>query len=176
MDAKGGMLVIRGAYLTSKDDLTDVIALRRAVFVDEQGYSPESEPDQHDGMAMYALVFEDGAPVATGRLYVEGGLRIGRVCVKAEWRGRGVGDFVMRMLLYRAQELNAGSVTLSAQVECVSFYERYGFEPYGEVVYDEGRPHRMMRVMGDKINLEGACGGHNACSGCDGDCGACENG
>ncbi len=171
------MLVIRGVYLTSKDDLTDVIALRRAVFCDEQGYSPESEPDQCDEMAMYALVFDEGAPVGTGRLYVEEDrLSIGRVCVKKEWRGRGIGDFVMRMLLYRAQELNAGSVSLSAQLGRVGFYERYGFAPYGEIVFDEGQPHRLMRVAGDGINLEGACGGHGRCDGCDGDCGGCENG
>jgi predicted GNAT family N-acyltransferase len=170
--------MIRGVYLTSKDDLSEVIALRREVFVCEQGYSPESEPDRCDEMAMYALVYgDDGAPIATGRLYVdEDRLAIGRVCVKREWRGKGVGDFAMRMLLSRARELNAGSVTLSAQIDRVGFYERYGFEPYGEIVYDEGRPHRMMRVMGDKINLEGACGGQKACDGCAGDCGACENG
>lgn len=170
--------MIRGVYLTSKDDLTDVIALRRAVFVDEQGYSLTSEPDRYDEMAMYALVYDDiGAPIATGRLYVEDDrLAIGRVCVKKEWRGKSVGDFAMRMLLYRAREMNAGSITLSAQVRCVAFYQRYGFEPYGEIVYDEGRPHRMMRVSGDKINLEGSCGGHKTCDGCGGDCEACENG
>jgi len=169
--------MIRGVYLTSKDDLKDVIALRREVFVDEQGYSPESEPDAGDEMAMYALVFDDGAPVATGRLYVgDDRLTIGRVCVKRDRRGKGVGDFVMRMLLSRARELNAGSVSLSAQIGRVGFYERYGFEPYGEVVFDEGRPHQLMRVAGDGINLEGACGGHSACDGCAGDCGACDNG
>ena len=64
--------------------------------------------------------------------------RIGRVCVKKEMRGMHIGDFVMRMLLYRAQQLHAGSVTLSAQADKLDFYRRYGFQPYGELVYDEG--------------------------------------
>ena len=170
--------MIRGIYLTSRDDLTDVIALRRAVFCEEQGYSLESEPDQYDQMAIYALVRNgDGAAIGTGRLYVEDDrLQIGRLCVKKGWRGKGVGDFAMRMLLYRAQELNAGSVTLCAQAHLVDFYGRYGFAPYGGIVYDEGQPHRMMRVMGDKINLEGSCGGRKGCAGCEENCGACENG
>lgn len=170
--------MIRGEYLTSKDDIKSVIALRRAIFCEEQGYSQASEPDQYDEMAIYALIHDDeGAPIATGRLYVEGDrLTIGRVCVKKQWRGKHIGDFVMRMLLYRAQDLHAGSVTLSAQTQCVGFYEKYGFVPFGAVVYDEGHPHRMMRVMGERINLECACDAHKACAGCEADCGACENG
>lgn len=169
--------MIRGRYLTSKDDITEVISLRRTVFVDEQGYSQESEPDAFDEMAVYALVYaEDGTPIATGRLFVEDNrLTIGRVCVLSAWRGMGVGDFVMRMLLYRAQELNAGSVTLSAQAHCVDFYKRYGFVPYGEAFYDEGQPHRMMRVAGERINIEGSCTGHS-CGGCEKDCEGCEHG
>ncbi len=171
------MHVIRGVYLTSKDDSTSVIAIRRAVFVDEQGFSSGSEPDAYDAMAMYALVYDDDTPVGTGRLIVKGDrLTIGRVCVLKDWRGKGIGDFIMRMLLNRAQELNAGSVVLSAQVERVGFYTRYGFVPYGDVIDDEGCPHRMMGVSGGQINLEGSCGGHKACANCEGDCEACENG
>lgn len=173
--------MIRGRFLTSKDDISQVIEVRRKVFCEEQGYSPESEPDGFDTMAVYALAFtEEGEPIGTGRLYLDDDrYHIGRVCVLAEHRGQYVGDLIMRMLLYRAQEWHAGSVTLSAQTGCVGFYRRYGFEPYGDLIYDEGRPHRMMRVEGDKIDLEGSCGGHKkaACAGCEGgDCSTCAAG
>ena len=37
-----------------------------------------------------------------------------------------------------------------------------------------GQPHRMMRVEGDKIDLEGTCGGHGKpCQGCEGNCENC---
>ena len=168
--------MIRGRFLTSRDDISQVIALRREVFCEEQGYSVDTEPDAHDDMAVYALAFDDeGRPLGTGRLYIaDDQFRIGRVCVKKEMRGMHIGDFVMRMLLYRAQQLHAGSVTLSAQADKLDFYRRYGFQPYEELVYDEGQPHRMMRVEGDKINLEGTCGGHGKpCQGCEGNCENC---
>ena len=65
--------MIRGKYLTSKDDIAPVLAVRNAVFVEEQGFSAEGERDAYDDMAIYALAFnEEGAPVSTGRLFGTG--------------------------------------------------------------------------------------------------------
>ena len=75
--------MIRGKYLTSKDDIAPVLAVRNAVFVEEQGFSAEGERDAYDDMAIYALAFnEEGAPVSTGRRFVDrdGQFTIGRVC------------------------------------------------------------------------------------------------
>ena len=95
--------MIRGKYLTSKDDIAPVLAVRNAVFVEEQGFSAEGERDAYDDMAIYALAFnEEGAPVSTGRLFVDrdGQFTIGRVCTLRAYRGQGYGDLIMRMLLY----------------------------------------------------------------------------
>ena len=107
--------MIRGKYLTSKDDIAPVLAVRNAVFVEEQGFSAEGERDAYDDMAIYALAFnEEGAPVSTGRLFVDrdGQFTIGRVCTLRAYRGQGYGDLIMRMLLYRAQELHAAGTYL----------------------------------------------------------------
>ena len=168
--------MIRGKFLTSRDDVSAVFELRRKVFCEEQGFSVEGEIDDGDKMAVYAIAYDDNdMPIATGRLCIrDDHFTVGRVCVLKPYRGMQVGDFIMRMLLYRAQDLNAGSVYLSAQYDKVDFYRRYGFEPYGEIVLDESYPHRMMKVDGDKINIEGTCGCHNkACEGCQGDCESC---
>jgi predicted GNAT family N-acyltransferase len=145
--------------------------------VDEQGFSPDLEIDEYDRMSVYALVMDDdGTPSATGRLYIDGEDRfsIGRVCVLKEQRGKYMGDLVMRMLLYRAQELNCASVTLSSQLPAVSFYTRYGFRPVGGLYDDEGVPHRRMVALRDEINLEGSCSKGGACGSCSGNCDACE--
>lgn len=169
--------MIRGKFLTSNNDISEVISLRRQVFVDEQGYSAESEPDAFDKMAIYALVLnDDGMPGATARLYIDDDrFHIGRVCTLKSERGKGLADLAMRMLLSRAQDMGAGAVYLSSQLPCVGFYARYGFEPYGDIVLDEGVPHRLMRVGGDKINLEGSCGGKKHCENCGGNCEGCKN-
>jgi predicted GNAT family N-acyltransferase len=168
--------MIRGKFLTSMDDITAIIELRRRVFCEELGLPVENEPDAHDSMSVYALVFDDeNSPIGTGRLYIDDDrITIGRVCVLKEWRGRQIGDFIMRMLLYRAQELNAGSVTLTARADKVNFYAKYGFEPVGDVVHIEGIAQRVMRVDGDKINIEGSCHCNNSCQGCEGNCEACQ--
>ena len=169
--------MIRGKFLLSGDPLCEyVYDIRRRVFVDEQGFSAELEIDEHDKMSVYALVMDDdGVPSATGRLYIDGEDRfaIGRVCVLKEQRGKYMGDLVMRMLLYRAQELNCASVTLSSQLPAVSFYTRYGFTPVGDIYLDEGAPHRRMVASKDEINLEGSCSKGGACGSCAGNCDAC---
>lgn len=168
--------MIRGKFLSSRDDIAPIIDLRRRVFCEELGFPAENEPDQYDAMSVYALVFnDDDSPIGTGRLYIENDrLTIGRVCVLKEWRNMKIGDFIMRMLLYRAQDLNAGSVTLTAKADKVGFYAKYGFEPVGDVVYYNGTAQRVMRVDGDKINIEGTCHCNDACAGCEGNCEDCE--
>ena len=95
--------MIRGKFLTSQEDVGAVMDIRRRVFVEEQGYSADTEIDGFDKMAVYALAFdENDRPAGTGRLIInnESRFQIGRVCVLKEARGRGLGDLVVRMLLY----------------------------------------------------------------------------
>ena len=169
--------MIRGKFLTSQDDAGAVMDIRRRVFVEEQGYSADTEIDGFDKMAVYALAFdENDRPAGTGRLIIndESRFQIGRVCVLKEARGQGLGDLVVRMLLYRALELGAGEIWLGAQLPAVGFYARYGFAPIGEIYDDEGVPHRWMRALAGEVDLEGSCGGHSRCAGCAGDCSTCE--
>ena len=169
--------MIRGKFLTSQDDTSAVMDIRRRVFVDEQGFSPDTEIDGYDKLAVYALAFdENDRPAGTGRLYIDdhSHFQIGRVCVLREARGQGLGDLIVRMLLYRALELGATAVYIGAQLPVVGFYARYGFKLFGELYDDEGVSHRMMKAEAEEINLEGSCGGARRCQGCAGDCSACK--
>ena len=74
--------MIRGKFLTSQDDVRAVMDIRRRVFVDEQGYSADTEIDGFDKMAVYALAFdENDQPAGTGRLVIndQSRFQIGRV-------------------------------------------------------------------------------------------------
>ena len=63
--------MIRGKFLTSQDDTSAVMDIRRRVFVDEQGYGADTEIDRFDQMAVYALAFdENDRPAGTGRLII----------------------------------------------------------------------------------------------------------
>lgn len=51
--------MIRGKFLTSQDDTRAVMDIRRRVFVEEQGFSPDTEIDEFDKLAVYALAYDE---------------------------------------------------------------------------------------------------------------------
>ena len=130
-------------------DIATCQALRRVVFIEEQGVSPQDEMDGRDGAARHLLARLDGAPIGTARLLTEGAVgKIGRVCVRAEARGKGVGVALIRAAveIFRS-EPGVQKVKLGAQTHAMGFYAALGFEAVGEVYQDAGIPHRDM-VLG----------------------------
>ena len=163
--------MVHGKYLTSAGDIAPILALRKEVFCDEQGYDLALERDKYDDMAFYALVFDENErPAATGRLFIDARDRfhIGRMCTRRDCRGQGYGDLAMRMLLDLALRMNAPYIVLDAQLPAMGFYARYGFKPYGGITLDEGVEHQPMRIESADIVLGGHCGGD--CSACAEDC------
>lgn len=127
-------------------ELSACHALRRTVFIDEQGVSEAEEMDDQDAGAIHLLARLDGRPVATARLIVKGDTaKIGRVCVLAEQRGTGLGAALMRAALdaLRARP-GVRRARLGSQVHAIGFYEKLGFVAEGPVYDDAGIPHRDM--------------------------------
>ncbi|WP_444452873.1 GNAT family N-acetyltransferase [Rhodobacter capsulatus] len=126
-------------------DLTAVHALRRAVFIEEQGVSEAEEWDDLDAQAIHLLALEGETPLGTARLFVEGATgKIGRVCVDRAARGTGLGKALIREGCTRLAALGCARVTLGAQVQAMPFYESLGFCVCGPVYDDAGIPHREM--------------------------------
>lgn len=129
------------------DDLATCHALRRAVFIDEQGIAEADEWDDLDGQAMHLLAYVDDTPLGTARLRrVDSEGRIGRVCVLGAARGTGLGAALVRFGTdwFRGQP-GVASVVLGAQCHALPFYEKLGFVAFGPVYDDAGIPHRDMR-------------------------------
>ena len=153
----------------------------RGTFYLSQGESPAFDfmlahliaaPDAHDRMAVYALVRdENDAPSGCGRLFLDedGRFTLDRVFVLPASRRQGLGDLLMRMLLFRAQELGAPEVRLASPPEAVAFFARYGLRPEG--VPENGL--RPMRALAGQIDIEGSCHHGKACASCGGDCASC---
>jgi ElaA protein len=131
------------------DDLEACLALRRTVFVEEQGVPEELERDDHDATALHLLATLDGRPVGTARLLVKGDTgKIGRVCVLPEARGAGVGAALIRAAVEDLRGLGLRQAKLGSQVHAIPFYERLGFTAEGPVYDDAGIPHRdMVRAL-----------------------------
>ncbi len=131
--------------IASTEDLQACYALRHTVFVVEQGYTAEGEVDSLDPLSHHLLAIEDGTPIATARIYFDGGnAKIGRVCVVAARRGIGLGADLINAAVALAGEKRADRATLGAQVHAIGFYEKLGFTPYDPPYDDEGEPHQMM--------------------------------
>ncbi|MEV6740535.1 GNAT family N-acetyltransferase [Streptomyces sp. NPDC051104] len=132
-------------------------AVRKEVFVGEQGVPEDIEYDAYDAAAVHVLaVREDGVPLGTGRLLhgeaaaaKNGGDAsvgsLGRLAVTREARGLGVGAALVRAIEDAARARGLTAVDLHAQTQALGFYERLGYAAYGPEFPDAGIPHRSMR-------------------------------
>lgn len=156
-------------WIHGSDDISLAKEVREQVFVQEQGFEAEKEFDTFDKGAWHVVAMEDETPIGTGRLYIDDGkFTLGRLCVLKEYRGMGIGDALIRLLMDRALEVGAPALFLSAQEPLKGMYEKYGFEQIGDA-YQEGQiPHVKMTVKADEEQFPGGCGGS-----CGGGCGGC---
>ena len=121
-------------------------AIRRTVFVEEQGV-PESEEWDGEDDASRHFIAEDGTgtPVGTARLMPSG--QIGRMAVLKHLRGTGIGARLLVAAVDAARQGGHRRIFLHAQTQAAGFYERAGFHPTGETFVEAGIEHRLM-VLG----------------------------
>ena len=141
-------------------ELGDCFALRRGVFVDEQGVPDALERDEHDALALHWIVRVDGEIVGTARARRVGhDAKAERVAVRADLRGAGVGRALMEAIEDWARSAGLAAVRLNAQATAVPFYEILGYTAEGPPFEEAGIPHRSMRKR-----LRGQPAGGTECS------------
>lgn len=133
----------------SEEERAVTFAIRYTVFVEGQNVPLEIERDDYDRTAIHILARDraSGAPVGVTRIVDKGdGLaKIGRVAVLSEWRGKGIGNLLMRGVLEQAQAAGFTEAMLDSQSYVVGFYERLGFVAEGDEFEEAGILHRRMR-------------------------------
>ena len=126
-----------------QDAAEDLRAVRREVFVVEQGVPEALEWDDADEVALHALATDaSGRAIGCARLLPDG--HIGRVAVRRPWRGRGVGTALLARLVAGAQARGDRCAIVNAQVAAMPFYARHGFVASGEGFEEAGIPHCVM--------------------------------
>ncbi len=117
--------MIEGKWFAQGADLSEALLVRQGVFGRGR--------DALDDMAQSVVVYREGQPVGSARLwYEDGAFRLGDVGVLESARGLGYGDLLVRLLLYKALTHSASVIALSAPAELEPFFIRYGFVPDGQ--------------------------------------------
>lgn len=127
-------------------DIAACRALRRTVFIEEQGISEADDLDDLDDEAIHLILIEDEKPLGSARMLVVGDyVKIGRVCVLKSARGRGFGAALVREAVEVARKIpGIGKAKLGAQTSALGFYAALGFAPQGPEFIDAGIPHQEM--------------------------------
>ena len=122
----------------------DAKTIREEVFVKEQGFSLESEFDEHDQHSWHVVLYLDGYPISTGRAFPENPelFRIGRIAVRKAFRGQKIGTYTMKFLETKAKTLGGRRLVLGAQLDKARFYETLGYrkDPTGRSMTMKGSP------------------------------------
>ena len=133
--------------------LADAHAVRRTVFIKEQGVSEAEEMDGRDGDAVHVVAYtparrddDDGRPVGTARLRVpeSGVAKPERVAVLESCRGEGIGEQLMAAIEDEARTQGCTQARLHAQTAVEGFYRELGYETTSDVFQEANIPHVEM--------------------------------
>ena len=125
----------------------EAAALRRAVFITEQGIDAPLDTDEQDAAAVHAVVRNRlGQAIATARLLSSdlGTGSLQRVAVRREVRGTQWGRLAVQALIDLATEQGVRQLRVCAQASAIPFWLRLGFVPEGALFQEAGRPHQHL--------------------------------
>lgn len=130
------------------DTLYALLKLRSEVFVVEQRcvYLDPDGKDRDPG-TVHLLGLDDTGGIAAYLRILPAGLSypqvsFGRVLTAPAYRGRGLGDPMIRAALAEIERRWPGSdVQIGAQAHLQHYYGRHGFVPSSEPYLDDGIPH-----------------------------------
>jgi len=143
--------------VTTDDERADAVAVRHAVFVEEQGVPEDIEYDGRDDEAIHFVAYrddrkggdgesEDANPVGAARLRAvdDSTAKVERVAVRADARGEGWGRRLMAELEATAAERGVETLVLHSQTHVEDFYLQLGYETVSEVFEEADIPHVEM--------------------------------
>ena len=132
---------------TSPSDFGKIFTLRFKVFTLEQGFKEEIEIDENDDVAVHLLV--DAGTIAAGtlRLFRNGDdIMLGRMAVAREFRNTGMGRALVKQAIQEARKLGGQFLVAHAQVQALGFYDKVGFERFGDEFDEDSVPHQLVRI------------------------------
>ena len=138
----------------SSAELRAHLAIRRAVFVAEQGVFVDSDADARDSdpATLHVLGLVDGVPAGTVRLFPldpavpGGGWQGDRLAVLPGYRASGLGAPLVRFAVATAGALGGRTMIAHVQPANRTFFRRLGWVQRGEPELYVGLPHLLMDI------------------------------
>lgn len=126
-------------------ELYNLLKERTSVFVVEQN-CPYLEVDGKDPYSFHLFKEQDGEIIAYLRVVPAGvhfkETSIGRVFVKKEYRGKGIGkQLIEKGLDFIEKELKKTTIKIQAQDYLRKFYSDFGFEAISDTYLEDNIPH-----------------------------------
>ncbi len=129
--------------VSNQNEMDQVLAIRRKVFIEEQQVPETIEIDKYESLATHIIASLDNLPVGTARWRsTEEGIKLERFAVLSEYRGLGIGTALLNFML-REIDRNK-TVYLNSQSSAIEFYLRNNFAVIGEIYFEAGIPHQKM--------------------------------
>lgn len=152
MTTKKGMNNVNEVkWIKAPYDLSDAYKIRISVFVIEQKIPFNLEIDNYDLISDHIIIYNSSRAVATGRIvYKDKKIFLGRIAVLKEYRHMNYGSLLIRKMLDKVFESENKTVFVHAQKYAQNFYEKLGFQRYGNEFIEDGIVHVNMKVTLDR--------------------------
>ncbi len=124
----------------------DALEIRIEVFVNEQGFADGASRD--DSVSKHFVAYDSERAVATARLCPsdkEGEYILGRIAVIKQLRGNGLGKEIVAFAEEYARQSGIRVIRIHAQYHAKDFYQKIGYTPFGEIDYEQGKPHQWFK-------------------------------
>ncbi len=138
-----GLLTVE--KVTTDAQLVEVHRIRKLVFIIEQNVPWDREYDEFEGSSQHFLAMMDGRPVGCGRIRPYGkDMKLERLAVIKEYRKKGIGKVIMKVLEEEAMKHSPRELVLHSQVSAMGFYRSCGYTERGVTFLDAGIDHMEM--------------------------------
>ena len=110
-------------------EFIDAIRLRIDVFIKEQRCEPGWEPDEEDKTSKHYIALVGNKIVGTARVRQSkrGETKIERMVIDKRYRGKDIGEGLVRYIIIQTKKLKPKRIWMQAQVHAQTFYEKCGF-------------------------------------------------
>ena len=141
--------------LSRHEIIQQALNIRKIVFIQGQQVPEGIERDGREEEAYHLLALRGPRPAGALRMrmitsdtdHPDGSyLKLERIAVLPEDRGRGYGKRLVREAVRTAQRLGQHTVRMHAQYYLLSFYQNLGFSPEGEMFLEADIPHISMSL------------------------------